>query len=92
MSNQKTAGELTQEYEKRLIEQHTAPLNEFIRDLLAHLDYCGWGDSWERECAEPLMQRATEWQKANPAETTRLTHDECVAAARLRSARMGFGR
>jgi hypothetical protein len=47
-----TAGELAQAYEKRLIEKHTAPLREFIHELLDHLDYCGWGDRWERECSE----------------------------------------
>lgn len=90
--NQKTAGELAQEYEKRRIDQHTSPLNEFIHELLEHLDYVGWGDSWERECSEELRQRAQERQKANPVETSRLTYDECVAAARLRSVRMGFDR
>jgi hypothetical protein len=92
VNSQKTAGELAQAYEARLIEQHTKPLVEFIHELLEHLDYVGWGDSWERECSEELRQRAQEWQKANPVETARLTYDECVAAARLRSARMGFDR
>ena len=25
---------------------------EIAEALRDHLDYCGWGDSWERECAE----------------------------------------
>lgn len=24
---------------------------EVIREMADHLDYCGYGDSWERECA-----------------------------------------
>ena len=37
-------------------------------DAMEHLDYCGWGDAWERECAEDsgmidrlkgVLQRAT---------------------------------
>jgi hypothetical protein len=27
-----------------------------VRRLEEHLDYTGWGDSWERECARPLMR------------------------------------
>jgi methylmalonyl-CoA mutase N-terminal domain/subunit len=25
---------------------------EALSDAKDHLDYCGWGDSWERECAK----------------------------------------
>jgi hypothetical protein len=32
-----------------------------LRDLLSeafdHLEYCGWGDSWERECSGDLRDR-----------------------------------
>jgi hypothetical protein len=35
--------------------------NPTLRDLLSeaydHLEYCGWGDSWERECAGDLPER-----------------------------------
>jgi hypothetical protein len=30
-----------------LIEQ----LTNALREAVGHLDYCGWGDRWERECA-----------------------------------------
>ncbi len=35
-------------------------LKELAEDLYHHLEYIGWGDSWERECLEPinLMERA----------------------------------
>ena len=26
--------------------------------LLDHLDWIGWGDSWERECSEDLRKKA----------------------------------
>lgn len=26
-------------------------LAEALQAALDHLNYCGWGDSWERECA-----------------------------------------
>ncbi len=26
-------------------------------ELVEALDYCGWGDKWERECSEPLRKR-----------------------------------
>jgi len=34
-----------------------------IRALTDHLDYCGWGDSWEREVSEPLQRMVKEWEK-----------------------------
>lgn len=33
-------------------------LTEFCLELIDHLDYTGWGDSWERECSENLRERA----------------------------------
>jgi hypothetical protein len=27
-----------------------------IKELEAHLDYCGWGDRWERECSKELRK------------------------------------
>ena len=27
-----------------------------LKDALYHLDYCGWGDAWERECSEDLRK------------------------------------
>lgn len=44
----------------------TAPHIALIHELLHHLDWCGWGDSWERECSEELRDWAAAWQKANP--------------------------
>lgn len=30
----------------------------FALDLLEHLDYTGWGDSWEREVSDNLREEA----------------------------------
>jgi len=30
---------------------------ELIDALEEHLDWCGWGDKWERECSEPLRNK-----------------------------------
>jgi hypothetical protein len=35
-------------------------LAAFTLELLAHLDYCGWGDRWEREVSEDTRKRASE--------------------------------
>lgn len=29
-------------------------------ELHGHMEYCGWGDSWERECAEEMIPRHTQ--------------------------------
>jgi hypothetical protein len=34
-----------------------AELAQLVRALAEHLDWIGWGDSYERECAEPLRER-----------------------------------
>ncbi len=31
---------------------------DLISDLVGHLDFCGWGDAYERSAAEPLQARA----------------------------------
>jgi hypothetical protein len=44
-------------------------LAEGLKEAVAHLDYCGYGDNWERECAtysklperlDALLQKARE--------------------------------
>ena len=41
-------------------KEEKAPTYEELRraleQALEHLDYCGWGDSWERECSEDLRR------------------------------------
>ena len=33
------------------LEEKVAELKGALEDAEEHLDYCGWGDSYERECA-----------------------------------------
>lgn len=49
---------LADELEALPPDPRVAELARLAFDLLEHLDYCGWGDSWERECSEPLRERA----------------------------------
>ena len=37
--------------EVALLEQRIEELEEALRLAVNHLDYCGWGDSYERGCA-----------------------------------------
>jgi len=39
-------------------EAYLDEMFELLTGALGHLDYCGWGDSWERECSEDLKKRA----------------------------------
>lgn len=40
-------------------------LKDFCIELIDHLDYCGWGDQWERDCSEELRERARKFQQEN---------------------------
>lgn len=40
-----------------------ARLERLANDLIEHLDYIGWGDSWEREGAKDLRERAKRFTK-----------------------------
>jgi hypothetical protein len=39
---------------------------KFIHELLEHLEWIGWGDSYERECSVALQKKAEEWLSATP--------------------------
>lgn len=39
-------------------------LKALVCDLIDHLDYIGWGDSWEREVSEELRKRADAFMEA----------------------------
>ena len=41
----------TQEKEIERLKHKTKTLHEALEAASDHLDYCGYGDSWERECA-----------------------------------------
>jgi len=63
-------GESYVEYSNRIIWHIVdAPLINPYEDLLdeciSHLDYCGYGDDWERECSKDLRQRIDEYQRVH---------------------------
>jgi hypothetical protein len=35
-------------------------LESLLRRAYDHLNYCGWGDSWERECSSDLRKELDE--------------------------------
>lgn len=39
--------------------QERDELKECLQKAQEHLDYCGWGDAWEREGTRPLQDRIT---------------------------------
>jgi len=43
---------------------------ELIDELIEHLEYCNWGDAWERECAEDLRKTVRQYQERNSREET----------------------
>lgn len=34
-------------------------LYELAQEMYAHLNWTGWGDSWERECGEDLRKKVS---------------------------------
>ena len=36
-------------------------VKRLLKEAYNHLDYCGWGDSWEWECSEGLRQELTDY-------------------------------
>lgn len=46
---------------------------KLLDDAADHLDFCGFGDAWERECAKDdgLMNRIVQWQAFRASERGR---------------------
>ena len=38
------------------MESELDKVKRLLKEAYDHLDYCGWGDSWERECSEELRK------------------------------------
>ena len=38
-------------------------LLDLFLETLEHLEYCNWGDSWERECSEDLRKKVKKFLK-----------------------------
>lgn len=39
---------------------------QLAHELIEHLEYCGWGDRWEREVSEELRRQAYKFQEEHP--------------------------
>lgn len=44
---------------KKLTEKQ---LLELVKSLIEHLDYCGWGDKWEKERSEDLRKKVEKYK------------------------------
>ena len=44
--------------------RHLRALDELVRELHAQLDYCGWGDSWERETSADLRKKVEDYVRS----------------------------
>lgn len=44
---------------KKLTERQ---LRNLIKSLIDHLEYCGWGDKWEKECSEKLRKKVEKYK------------------------------
>jgi len=42
------------------LREEITTLKTVLGESRDHHEYCGWGDSWERECAEPLQKKIDE--------------------------------
>jgi hypothetical protein len=43
------------------METELDKVKRLLKEAYNHLDYCGWGDSWERECSEDLRKELDEY-------------------------------
>ena len=48
-----------------MTENKLGKANRLIKKLIEHLEYCGWGDKWERECSEELREEADKYAEGN---------------------------
>lgn len=57
---------MTESKEKLSYEE----LKRLAYDMAQHLEFCGYGDSWERECARDsgLIKRVDNWLAKVPCE------------------------
>lgn len=71
------------------IDKLTQQLYEALVEAEGHLDYTGYGDSWERECADiqklpEKIEQALKAAREAGIKTSQETKDEEAAAKKLR--------
>jgi len=50
----------------KMLLKHIEEVEALTDELIEHLDYCGWGDAWERECSENLQKKARAFTMTTP--------------------------
>jgi len=43
------------------MESELNKIKRLLKAAYDHLEYCGWGDAWERECSEDLRKELNEY-------------------------------
>jgi hypothetical protein len=43
------------------VESELERLKQLLKEAYNHLEFCGWGDSFERECSEQLRKELDEY-------------------------------
>jgi len=38
-------------------------VKNLLNECIEHLEFCNYGDSWENECAEPLIKKVEVYQE-----------------------------
>lgn len=44
-----------------MVETELEKVKRLLKGAYEHLNYCGWGDSWERECSKGLQKELDEY-------------------------------
>jgi len=47
------------------MESELDKIKKLLKAAYDHLNYCGWGDSWEHECSEGLRKELDEYFSDN---------------------------
>ena len=44
-------------------EERLREIEDLLEEAIGHLDYCGYGDTWERQVAQTLKEKLTNWER-----------------------------
>ena len=47
----------------RETEEKLRKTEDLLEEAIGHLDYCGYGDTWERQVAQALKEKLTNWER-----------------------------
>ena len=49
--------------ENARLKEELSQVKELLKKAVNHLDYCGFGDAWERECSQQLQEELDYWKE-----------------------------